>query len=301
MNPRWVLLAGVLTVSLAALIIRLAAEAPPLVIGAYRLTTASLVVVPLALMRGELRGLTRAGVVPALLSGAFLAAHFGFWISSFEHTSVASSVLLVTISPLFVAMAAPLFTGDQPTRRMVIGILIALAGTGFIAYGDAGADPGSLWGNFLAVMGAVAVAGYYIIGRRLRASLSLLAYVALVYPTAALGLIIAAALSGNNLVGYAPPTLLWMALLGLGPQVIGHTAFNWALKYVDPVVVSTVVKAEPVIASLLVWLVLGEAPTLVQAAGGAVVLAGVYLTVSGEAAGGRTRSSPPLKGGARGG
>lgn len=282
MNPRWVLLLGVLTVSTAALIIRLAGEAPALVIGAYRLTTAALVVLPLALVRGELRGLTWAVALPAAASGAFLAAHFGFWISSFEHTSVASSVLLVTTSPLFIALAAPAFTGDRPTRRMIFGIGVALSGTGFIAYGDAGVDPGSLWGNALAVLGAVAVAGYYIIGRRLRSGLSLLAYVALVYPSAALGLIGGALLSGNSLVGYAPGVALWMVLLGLGPQVIGHSSLNWALKYVDPVVVSTVVKAEPVIASLLVWLALGEAPTWVQAAGGAVVLAGVYLTVSGE-------------------
>jgi len=281
-NPRWVLLLGVLTVSAAALIIRLAGEAPPLVIGAYRLTTAALVVLPLALLRGELRGLTWAVAAPAMASGVFLAGHFGFWISSFEHTSVASSVLLVTTSPLFIALAAPVFTGDRPTRRMILGIAIALSGTAFIAYGDAGMDSGSLWGNSLAVLGAVAVAGYYIIGRRLRAGLSLLSYVALVYPTAALCLIGSALVVGNSMLGYAPGVAVWMVLLGLGPQVIGHSSLNWALKYVDPVVVSTVVKAEPVIASLLVWLALGEAPTWVQAAGGAVVLAGVYLTVSGE-------------------
>lgn len=284
MRQALVLAAGVLTVSTAALLIRLADEAPPLVIGAYRLATASLVVAPLALARGELRGLGRRHAATAVASGAFLAAHFGFWISSFQHTSVASSVLLVTTSPLLIAAVSPLVTGDRPTARMVAGVLLAIAGTGVIAYGDAGVDRGSLWGNALALLGAAAVAGYYLIGRQLRASLSLLAYVAVVYPVAAVCLVTAAVASGGALTGYAPATVGWMVLLGLGPQVLGHTSLNWALKYVSAVTVSTVVKAEPVLASLLVWLVLGEAPTVLQVTGGAVVLAGVYLTVSGEGA-----------------
>lgn len=282
MNPRYVLALGVLTVSTAALLIRLAGDAPALVIGAYRLTTASLVVLPLALARGELRGLGRSAVMSAVASGAFLAAHFGFWISSFEYTSVASSVLLVTTSPLLVALVSPLVTGDRPSARTLLGILIALTGSTAIAWGDAGIDPGSLFGNLLAVLGAVAVAGYYVIGRALRARLSLLAYVSLVYPAAALGLIGTALAFGHPLVGYSPATVLWMVLLGLGPQVVGHSSLNWVLKYMSATAVSTVVKAEPVIASVLVWLLLGEAPTVLQVTGGTVVLAGVYLALSGE-------------------
>lgn len=269
-------------VSTAALLIRLAGDAPPLVIGAYRLGTASLVVVPLALWRGELQRFPVRLVLPGLLSGAFLAMHFGFWITSLDHTSVASSVLLVTTNPLLVAVASPLATGDRPSRRTVTGILVALAGSATIAYSDAGVDPGSVYGNALALLGSVTVAGHFLIGRQLRAELSLLAYVAAVYPVAALCLVVAAGVAGQPLVGFPVGALPWMVLLGLGPQLLGHSSLNWSLRHVSAVAVTTVVMAEPIGASVLVWGVLGEAPTVLQALGGAVVLAGVYLALTGE-------------------
>jgi drug/metabolite transporter (DMT)-like permease len=208
--------------------------------------------------------------------------HFGFWISSLRHTSVASSVVLVTTYPLLVAAASPLVTGDRPARRTVLGILVALAGSAVIAYHDAGVSEGALWGNLLAVLGSATVAGHFLIGRRLRVRLSLLAYVAVVYPVAALCLLAAALAAGDTLAGFAPATYLWMALLGLGPQVLGHSTLNWALKHLTAVAVTTAVMAEPVGASLLVWLALGEAPARLQALGGAVVLTGVALALTAE-------------------
>ncbi len=284
MNPRYVLIFAVAMVSTAALLIRLAGDAPPLVVGAYRLGIASLVVLPLALVRGELRGFPRSLLLPGLASGVCLALHFGFWISSLQHTSVASSVLLVTTNPLLVAAASPLVPGDRPSHRTVAGILVALSGSAAIAYGDAGIDPGSLFGNALALAGSAAVAAHYLIGRQLRARLSLLAYIAVAYPVAAVCLLLAAVATGNPLTGFAAPAYLWMVLLGLGPQVLGHSSLNWALKHLSAVAVTAAVMGEPVGASLSVWLVLGEAPTLLQVAGGAVVLAGVFLALKPERA-----------------
>jgi drug/metabolite transporter (DMT)-like permease len=272
---------GVVSVGSAALLVRLAGEAPPLTIGAYRMAIGSAVVVLGALLfaRADLGTITR-GDLPALFwSGVFLALHFATWIASLRLTSVASSVVLVTTSPLWIALAAPFTTGDPVSRRALLGVLTAITGAGIIAAGDAGIDPGALAGNLLALAGAWAIAGHRLTGRRLRARLSLMAFVATVYPIAAVCLVSAAVLAGEPLSGFSATTYHAIAALGLVPQVIGHSAFNWALGYLSPVTVSTALTTEPIAASLLAWAVLGEPPTATQAAGGVVVLTGVYITL----------------------
>lgn len=282
--PQLVLAVGVLAVSSAAIIIRLAGEAPPLAIGVYRLAVASLVVLPGAQLvaPGALAAYTRRTLSGAVLSGLFLALHFAFWITSLGYTSVASSVVLVTTAPLFVAPISHWLTGDRVSWRMVLGILVALGGTAVIAFGAAGADPGALLGNGLALLGAATVAGHHLMGRRLLRELPVAAYISVVYPTAALALFVAALASGGPLAGYAPETYGYLVLLALIPQVLGHSSLNWSLSRLSAVAVSTAVMAEPVGATLLALLLLGEAPRPTELLGGAIVLAGVYVALRGE-------------------
>ena len=187
--------------------------------------------------------------------------------------------MLVTTSSLWIALLSPYFSRDTVSRRTMAGVGIALCGTAVIAFGDAGVDLGSLWGNALALLGAFAIVGHRFTGRDLRARVSLWAYIAVVYPVAAVMLIGMAVLSGGGFTGYAPQTYAVLTVLGLGPQLVGHSAFNWALGHLNAVTVSTSVMAEPVGATLLAWALLAEAPTATQVLGGVVVLSGVLLAM----------------------
>lgn len=272
------------------MLIRLA-DAPSLVIAAYRLSLASLILVPLGLARAapEIRVLSGRQLLFAGLAGIFLALHFAFWITSLDYTSVASSVVLVTINPIFVGIASHFLTSDRLSRQTMAGIAMAVAGAGVISYGDWGIGWRALWGDVLALLGALAVAGYYMMGRRLRHRLSLLAYASLVYLTAALVLLALAVASEGRLEGYSVQTYLMLVLLALVPQLLGHTSLNWALRYVPATLVSTAVLGEPVGATILAYLILGEVPTPPEIGGGALVLVGVYIAF-------RARPSPAAVG-----
>ncbi|MDE2801316.1 MAG: DMT family transporter [Chloroflexota bacterium] len=273
---------GVSAVSSAAVIIRLA-DAPSLTIAAYRLALASAVVVPLGLAFewGALSSLTRRQWGLVLAASVCLAAHFAFWIASLEHTSVASSVVIVTSNPVMVAIGAALFLRERSSPRVVAGIAIAVTGGLVIALGDWDLGDRRLFGDFLALLGAVAVAGYYIAGRSLRERLSILGYIAPVYGTAAVILVAAALATGSRLTGFGVEVYGWLVLLALLPQLVGHSSLNWSLGYLPATLVATAVMAEPIGASLLAWAVLDEAPPVATVAGGALVLAGVFTTLTG--------------------
>lgn len=285
--------AAVMAVSTAAIFIRFAQQdAPSLVIAASRLTLASLALAPIALTRyrDDLRRLTRRDLALALLAGIFLAAHFGTWISSLEYTSVASSLVFVSTSPLWVSLFSPIFLREPLKRNAVIGMLLALAGGILIGTGDlcrweAGVvcqplteltGGRAFLGNALALLGALTVAGYFMIGRNLRARLPLVPYIFLVYSMAAIALLTVALANGLSFFGFLPSTYLWIALLAIIPQLLGHSTYNWALRYLPAAFVSIATLSEPVGSSVLAFFILGERPTFVLLIGGMFILAGVY-------------------------
>ena len=273
--------AGVLAVSSAAVLIRLADEAPSLVIAAYRMGLASVVLLPAALLfhRRWLAQITsRQGVLMAA-SGVFLAIHFGAWISSLQYTSVASSVLLVTSSPIFVATASRVILREQPLRQEVLGIALGVMGGVIVTVGDLSLGREELVGDLLAVAGAIAVTGYLLMGRKVRRQAPALAYVAVAYPMAAVLLLGAAVGAGGPFTGYEAHTYIWLGLVALVPQIVGHTSLNWALGHVRATGVAIAVMAEPVGASLLAWAVLSETPSVTTVGGGALLLTGVFLAL----------------------
>jgi len=272
------LIIGVISVSFAAIFIRLA-EAPSLVIAAYRLCLASLIIAPVAWARSrdELRRLSRKQLVLALLSGAFLALHFALWITSLSYTSVATSVVLVTANPIFVAIASYFLFQERLGKQNITGIAIALIGSVLIGYGNWRAGPSPLFGGILALLGALAMAGYLLIGRRLRRSTGLLGYIALVYSAAAILLLIATLAFGYRLVGYSTTTYLMMVLLAVVPQLLGHSSLNWSLGFVPATLVTIAVLGEPIGATALAFLLLNESPTISEIGGGILILAGIFV------------------------
>jgi drug/metabolite transporter (DMT)-like permease len=278
---------GIVAVSFASIFIRLA-EAPPLVIAASRLTIASLILAPAALIRArdELRALNRGDLGLALLSGLFLGLHFATWISSLEYTSVASSVVFVDTSPLFVGLASHLLLKERVSRQMSAGIAVAVLGGIIIGYGDFGLGARELFGDFLALAGAMAVSGYFLVGRKLRRKLSLLSYIFLVYATAAAFLVVLCLVTGHTFSGYSWQTYLMFLLLAVVPQIIGHSSFNWALRYLPATFVGVGTLGEPVGSTILAYFVLDEVPTLAKIGGGALILIGIYISSRAESAAG---------------
>jgi drug/metabolite transporter (DMT)-like permease len=290
LSPYLVLLIGILAVSSSAIIITFArAEGVPAVsIAALRLTFASIALAPFVWTRarGEWVKLAPRDFALAVVSGICLALHFAFWISSLDYTSVMSSVVFVSTNPLFVGLASVLLLRESLKRGTIVGILIAGVGGALIGFSDLGqAGAESLIGDALALAGAVAVSGYLLIGRRLRKQLSLLAYIGLVYTTAALVLLAMAIAMGANLFGYSLTGYWLIALLAAGPQLIGHTSYNWALKYVSATFVTVTLLAEPIGATVLAIPLLAQVPSPIKLIGGALILMGIYFAARGEAQG----------------
>lgn len=286
-SPYLVLALGILAVSSAAIIISFArAEGVPAVsIAALRLTFASLVLSPWVIMRAprEWRQLARRDFALAILAGIFLAFHFAFWISSLDYTSVMSSVVFVSTNPLFVGLASVLLLREALTRGTIIGIIVAGIGGALIGFADLGSvGTESLFGDALALAGAVAVSGYLLIGRRLRKQLSLIAYIGLVYSTAAIVLLAMAIAMGANLFGYSWLGYLLVVLLAAGPQLIGHTSYNWALKYVSATFVTVTLLAEPIGATLIAIPILDQIPSPEKVIGGALILIGIFFAAREE-------------------
>jgi drug/metabolite transporter (DMT)-like permease len=272
---------GIAAVSSASIFIRFAQrQAPSLVIAAARLALASLVLVPLALTRyrHEYHRLTRRDAWLAVLSGIFLALHFATWISSLEYTTVASSTVLVSTSPLFVAITAWLFLREKIGPAVIVGLGVALAGSAVIGLSDrSGTLRNALLGDVLAFAGAVTVAGYLLIGRRLRAQLSLIPYIAVVYGTAAVVMLAMVLVTRERVVGYSPTTYLWFLLLALVPQLLGHSSFNWALAHLPATFVAVATLGEPIGSTILAYIILGEMPTLIKIVGAASILVGIVV------------------------
>jgi drug/metabolite transporter (DMT)-like permease len=270
---------GVLAVSAAAIFIRLA-EAPAIAVAFWRCALGAALLLPPALVRRE-RFPKGRNLWVGIASGVALGAHFGFWISSLDHTSVAASVVLVSTQPVFVAILAYLIFGERTSPLSFAGILAALVGTAVIA-GDDSVGSAALLGNALALAGAVTVAVYVLIGRSSRTGgIGVLPYSVVVYSAAALALLPVALVLDVRLWGYSGETWFWLWAITLGPQLMGHTVFNWALRYVEASVISGTILAEPAISALLAWLILAEKPGLPTILGGCVVLLGLYLLLRG--------------------
>ena len=308
--PYLVLLGGVLIAATSSIFIRFAQELdiPSMVITTWRLLFAVIILTPFTWQKRhrELRTLKRNDLTWGAGAGLFLAFHLATWITSLEFTSVASSVALVTTNPLWVALAVWLFFGEKLSPQTVIGLLIAFTGSLLITFSDAGVlviDPTAsqtvqfewqnllapvgkadtvLFGDALALFGAIAVAVYFLVGRNLRRRISNTSYVWVVYSVAALTMLIVTMLMGHSLFGYSRQAYFWMLMLAVGPQLLGHTAFNWALAHLSTTFVTLAILGEPIGSAILAYFLLGETFAPLQLFGFILLLSGIGLGVLGE-------------------
>lgn len=284
----FVLIMGVMAVSAAAIFIRLCQETAglreigfSLFIAAARLIVAATILLPTYPNLTKIR-VTRSAYYYATAAGVCLALHFATWISSLAFTSIAASTTLVTTNPLWVALIAWLWWQERPKRTRMLGIILSILGAIVIALSDKGAGVASnpLAGDLLALMGGWMASGYFLLGTEAqKQGLTLNQYVAIAYLTAAVCLFPLPLIFGASYLGYPHLVYVYIVLMAIVSQLIGHTSFNWTLRWVSPTLVALVILFEPIGSSLLAFWLFGEIPSLSVLLGGLILLTGVAIAV----------------------
>lgn len=281
-----VLVIGMMAISFAAILIRYAQGegVPSLYIAAFRLLGAALLLTIPALWRyrGALRGLSLRDWGLAVLSGFFLAAHFAFWNLSLEYTTVLVSVTLVSTTPIWAVLLEWIFLRQVPRAMVILGMAIAIGGGLFLAIpsgGSSGFAGGTnpVLGGVLALLGALAVAVYLTIGRKLRADLALVPYIWIVYGIGGLSLLLVLVVTGVPLVGYSAAGYGWLVALAVIPQLIGHSALNYAVKYMSATYISVLTKLEPIVSAIIAYFAFAEVPSVWEVLGSVFILVGVVV------------------------
>ncbi|CDQ40918.1 MULTISPECIES: DMT family transporter [Virgibacillus] len=280
-NPYIAVVIGVASVSTSAVFVKLADQAPAAIIANYRLLFAVLLMAPFVLTkyRHELKLINQKDWILSILAGIFLAFHFILWFESLNYTSVASSVVLVTLQPIFAFLGTYFFFKERFSSGAVISMLIALIGSIIISWGDFKISGVALFGDILALLGAITVTAYFLLGQQVRRNLSLMTYTFVVYGVSSITLIVYNLLLSNAFFNY-PADHWWIFLaLAIIPTFLGHTLFNWALKWLSTATISMGIVFEPIGASILAYIILGENITAFQLLGGTIVLFGLFLFI----------------------
>ena len=271
------LVLALLAISTGAPFARWAAPAPPIVIAALRVAIASV----LLLGAGWREIATLGRIAPrdrplVVLAGALLGVHFGSWIASLSFTSTAASVALVCTNPIFAALFGRLL-GDRVAPRELAGMVIAAVGCAVLAGGDGWAGGDALIGDGLALIGSASVAGYLVVGRRLRTSVVLLPYLGVVNAVAAIGLVLTALVVGAPIAALPAHSYLACAGAALIASFIGHSLLNATVRITPTHLVALAVLGEPIGSSLITWAAFGEQSPLHVVLGGSIVLAGIVV------------------------
>lgn len=280
-NPYIAVVIGVITVSASAVLVKLADSAPSAIIANYRLLFAVIMMLPVVLVkyRHEFRLISKKDWILSILAGVFLALHFILWFESLNYTSVASSVVLVTLQPIFAFLGTYFFFKERFSSGAIISMIIALMGSFIISWGDFQLSGMALFGDILALLGAITITVYFLFGQRVRKNLSLMTYTFVVYGASSITLLIYNMVLKNPFFGY-PADHWWIFLaLAIFPTFFGHTLFNWALKWLSTSTISMGIVFEPVGASILAYFILGEVVTWTQLLGGTIVIFGLFLFI----------------------
>lgn len=280
-----ILLLGLISFSMSAILVRFADEAPGMAIAVWRTVFAALMLAPFALatIAPEVRQFVRRDLWMILGAGVLLGLHFVTWIESLYHTSVASASVLVTVSPIFLAVFGYLFLRERLSAPVVAAIVMAVCGAALIGWGDASGSGGggsnNILGNSLALVAAMLVSFYMLIGRVVRRKTSWLAYLFPLYAVVAITTLVLALVFETPLFGYDATFYGLCALMAIGPQIIGHGSLNYALRYLPAAILGVITLVEPVGASILAYLFFDEAPSWIAVGGMLLVLLSISFAI----------------------
>jgi len=277
-NPYIILFIGVLAVSTSAIFVKLAtAEAG--VIAFYRLFFSVLLMLPIFVLkyRKELRLIVKRDWILTIISGIFLAFHFIFWFESLNYTSVASSTVLVTMQPLFAFIGAYLFFKEVITVKAIISAIVAIIGSVIISWGDFQVSGTALFGDILALIACGLITGYLLFGQDVRKRMSLITYTFLVYSFSSITLLVYVVIKGEALFGHSNSDWMYFLLLAIIPTLLGHTLFNWSIKWISTTAISMAILLEPVGAAILAYYILEEYIMFSQVIGGVIIIIGILI------------------------
>ena len=278
-HPMIMIIVGVFGISLSSIFVKYS-SAPSAVTAAYRLLWTIVLMTPVTFGKAEIRQemfhVGRKNFLLSCLSGIFLAFHFTLWFESLHHTSVASSTTIVCTEVIWVSLGYALFLKGRMSLRAVLAIAVTLIGSGLIAFADSTAGGAHLYGDFLSLLAAIAVAAYVLLGRVVRETVSTTVYTYIVYASCAATLLLFCLFQGNSLLGYGASGIIVGLLLAVFSTILGHSIFSWCLKYFSPSFVSASKLCEPVVAAILAGILFGESTAAVQLIGGAMIIGGVF-------------------------
>ncbi|GIO27126.1 DMT family transporter [Ornithinibacillus bavariensis] len=280
-NPYIAVVIGVISVSTSAILVKLVGNAPAAIIAFYRLFFSVVLMAPLMLLkyRHEFKGIEKKDWILSIFAGIFLAFHFILWFESLNYTSVASSVVLVTLQPIFAFIGTYLFFKERFTPGAIISMVIALLGSVIISWGDFQISGMALFGDILAFIGAIAITAYFLAGQNARKRLSLMTYTFVVYGVSSITLLLYNLLLTNSFTGYSVDYWIIFLALAIFPTFLGHSLFNWAIKWLSTSTISMAIVFEPIGASILAYFILDEKITWSQWLGGTIVIFGLFLFI----------------------
>lgn len=278
-HPMIMIVVGILGISLSSILVRYS-SAPPALTAAWRLIWTVFLMTPAVVgnlwVRKEIMGMDRKTVLFSGISGLFLAVHFALWFASLDYTSVASSTTIVCTEVIWVSIGFCLFMKGKIHRRAIAAICVTLIGSVLIAWADSGTGSTNLYGDILALIAAVAVAVYTLIGRVVRKTASTTAYTYIVYTACAAALILLCLGKDYGFLSCGPGVILVGLLLAVFSTILGHSVFSWCLKYFSPSFVSASKLCEPVAAASMAAVLFGEKISALQLLGSGLILAGVF-------------------------
>jgi len=280
-NPHIVVMIAAVAISTSAVFVKLAEEAPAGIIAVYRLLFAVLIMLPVVLIgyRNELRRISKRDWLLSAVAGVFLALHFILWFESLNYTSVASSTVLITMQPVFAFIGTYVLFQERFSYAAIISMIITIFGGIIISWGDFQLGGMALFGDILALLGAIAITVYFLVGQSTRKRVSLITYTFIVYSMSTFTLIIYNGIMQNSFVGYSADHWWIFLALAIIPTFLGHTLFNWAQKWLSSSTISMATLFEPIGATVLAYFILQESITWSQFLGGAIVLFGLYLFI----------------------
>lgn len=283
MNPYIALAIGVASVSFSAILVKLA-TAPSGIIAFYRLLFTVLLMLPVFLLkhRQELKLIEKKDWMFSIAAGVFLAFHFILWFESLNYTSVASSTVLVTLQPLFAFAGAYFFYKERFSLKAIGSGVIAVAGSFVISWGDFRISGLALWGDILALIACALVTGYLLFGQSVVRRISSITYTFVVYSISTITLFFYASVKGEVFGPYPVADWIYFILLAIFPTLLGHSLFNWSLKWLSTTTISMAILLEPVGATILAYFILDEPILWTQVLGGVIILVGLMMFLNGE-------------------
>lgn len=265
----------IISISLSAIFVKLS-DAPSTVMVMYRMFLASLLLLPICIKyRKSLFQIKRKEWFAIILAGFFLAAHFGLWFESLNHTTVASSTLILALQPAIALIGGLIFFKEKIDIRLLLAMLIAFIGVVIVGGGNLDLGQGVLLGNFLSFLAVIFIVCYLLIGQRNVKSVNHWIYSFLVFFVAGVTMMIFNLIGNVPLIGYTANDWIVFILLAIFPSA-AHIIFNLLLKYVNTTTISMSTLGEPIGASILAILLLNEMITTIEIVGGIFIILGIF-------------------------